>query len=326
MNTSGTNELSVVLPANNEVEALPVLLSRVISALNSLGITFELLVVDDGSTDGTWAAIADLARQDSRIRGIRLSRNFGHQSALLAGLRASRGSAVITMDADGEHPPDVLPLFIQRWRAGALVVQGVRRDAGEKSWTKRLSSEAFYRLISFVGNTQVVPGSADFRLLDRRAVDEVVQASGQSVFLRGLVPWLGFPTDFVEFKAGHRIAGRPSYSFAKMLSLSLSALLSMSSVPLRLVAIVGLASACASFLFLIYVVAVRFLNGQVVPGWASVAGIVTLLGGLQLLALGTVGEYVGRLFASSIGRPPYVVLERTSQLAPSVQPRGDSES
>jgi dolichol-phosphate mannosyltransferase len=326
MNTSSVTELSVVLPANNEVEALPVLLSRVISALNPLGITFELLVVDDGSTDGTWAAIADLARQDSRIQGIRLSRNFGHQSALLAGIRASRGSAVVTMDADGEHPPDVLPLFIQRWRAGALVVQGVRRDAGEKSWTKRLSSEAFYRLISFIGSTHVVPGSADFRLLDRRAVDEVLQASGQSVFLRGLVPWLGFPTDFVEFKAGHRIAGRPSYSFAKMLSLSLSALLSMSSVPLRLVAFVGLASACASFLFLIYVVAVRFLNGQVVPGWASVAGIVTLLGGLQLLALGTVGEYVGRLFASSIGRPPYVVLERTSRLAPSNQPRGDSES
>lgn len=316
MNIQRSTVLSVVIPVNNEVEALPVLLSRVIAVLDDTGLHFELIVVDDGSEDGTWAVVEDFGFRDSRICGIRFARNFGHQSALLAGLRASSGDAVITMDGDGEHPPEILPEFIGRWQDGAVVVQGVRSETRAMSWAKRVSSTAFYRLLGLMSSTVVVPGSADFRLLDRRAVDEIVRTSGQTIFLRGFVPWMGFPTEHVDFQTGRRIAGGPSYSLARMLSLSLSAVLSMSSVPLRMVAVVGSAAACAAFLFLSYVVAVRFLNGQVVPGWASVAGLVTLLGGLQLLTLGILGEYVGRLFTSSIGRPPYVILEKTGPLKP----------
>jgi dolichol-phosphate mannosyltransferase len=167
----------------------------------------------------------------------------------------------------------------------------------------------FYRLLGFVSETPVEPGTADFRLLDRQAVDCVGELPGQTVFLRGLVPWLGLPTEFVHFEAQQRVADSPSYSVSRMISLSLDGLLSSSAVPLRIVALAGLASATTSFLFLTYVIAVRFLNGQVVPGWASVAGLLTLFGGIQLLALGILGEYTGRLFSNSLGRPPYVVLE-----------------
>jgi dolichol-phosphate mannosyltransferase len=309
--TNRAEFISIVIPACDEAQVLPTVISRITSVLDTVPVDFEIRVVDDGSRDETWAEIIRLGESEPRVRGIRLSRNFGHQAALLCGLRSARGDAVITMDADGEHPPELLSEFVRLWRSGALVVQGVRSGDWSRSRAKRLSSRVFYRLLGLVSDTRVEPGTADFRLLDRKAADCVAEIQGQTMFLRGLVPWLGLPTEYVQFDPGQRIAGKPSYSLSRMARLSLDGLLSSTAVPLRIVALTGLTSAIAALLFLVYVIAVRFLNGQVVAGWASVAGLIALLGGIQLLALGVLGEYIGRLFTGSLGRPQYVVLDRT---------------
>jgi dolichol-phosphate mannosyltransferase len=304
-------EISVVLPACDEQATLPLLVADVVEALDTAECSFEVIIVDDGSTDDTWRVIQSMARSDGRVRGIRFSRNFGHQAALLGGLASAHGAAVITMDSDGEHPPELLPDMIERWRAGAAVVQGIRSDYQDRNLAKRATSWSFYRLLGAVSSTKVLPGSADFRLLDRFAVDSIVAIPGNNIFLRGLVPWLGLPTDYVEFAASPRLGGRSKFSITRMTRLSVEGILGFSSIPLRLSSIAGIFASGFAFVFLVYVIAVRFLDGGVVPGWASVAGIVTLLGGLQLLTIGVLGEYVGRLFSDSLGRPPYVVLDTT---------------
>lgn len=318
--------VAVVLPCYAEANALPSVVARVASALEACGESFEILLVDDGSPDDTWQTIGRLRVSDSRIRGVRLSRNFGHQAALLAGLRSARGRAVLTMDADGEHPPELLPEFIAAWRDGVPVVQGIRVGPSGRGLMKGISSRMYYRLLATMSDIPVESGTADFRLLDRRVVDEIVALPGRTVFLRGLVPWLGYPTKFVPYAAGRRVAGRPSYTFARMWRLSLDGILSSSAAPLRGVAGLGVAFASLAFAFLIYVVAVRLFDGRVVPGWASVAGLLTLFGGLQLLALGVLGEYVGRLFTNSLARPDYVVLESLDDSdgeGPDGRPQGD---
>jgi polyisoprenyl-phosphate glycosyltransferase len=300
--------VSVVLPAHNERLTLPLVLDRVEAVLAS--VEHEVIVVDDGSTDGTWNTLRHYQHQHPRVRGIRFTRNFGHQSAILAGLIASRGEVAIMMDADGQHPPELLTTFLERWRAGASVVQGVRTGAAGETRAKRWGSRLFYRAFTALAGVPILEGSADFRLLSRPVLDEVLSSAGPLLFLRGLIPWLGHPTEFVRFRVEPRVAGTTSYTVRRMLRFSLDGILAFSVVPLRIAIAAGGVISAIAFTYLTYVLLVWFTSGAVVPGWASTAGLLALLGGIQLLTLGVLGEYVGRLFVANLRRPHFVVLEQ----------------
>jgi polyisoprenyl-phosphate glycosyltransferase len=300
-----------VLPAHNEESALPLVVAAV--AVATLPYDVEILIVDDGSTDGTWRQIQLLRKTHPGVRGLRFTRNFGHQPAILAGLLAARGDAVIVMDADGQHPPELISAFLERWHEGHQVVQAIR-TAGPEHPIKRLFSRLFYRVLNALSGVEVPTGSADFRLLGRPVVDTVVQSAGHLLFLRGLLPYLGYQTAFVPFTAVPRIAGRTSYTWRKMVQLSLDGLMSFSIVPLRAAIAVGFSVSVVSFLYLVYIVVIWLTASGVVAGWASTVGLLSLLGGIQLLTLGIVGEYLGRLFLSSLNRPCFVIHEQTGSV------------
>lgn len=300
--------VSVVLPAHNEQDALPLIVSGISSSLQRW--SHEIIVVDDGSTDRTWMVIGEL-REKYRLRGIRFTRNFGHQAAIVAGLHAAQGEAVIMMDADGQHPVALLPTFLAQWEAGHQVVQGVRLRNASGGMFKRWTGALFYHILRILAGVDIRAGSADFRLLARPVVRQVLASSGPLLFLRGLVPWLGYKTSYVPFEAEPRIAGTTSYTIRRMAKFSVDGLLGFSIVPLRLSIALGFMISGASFLYLAYVLWIRMTSGNVVPGWASMTGLLSLLGGIQLVTLGVLGEYVGRLFLSTLNRPHYVIEEQS---------------
>jgi dolichol-phosphate mannosyltransferase len=298
----------VILPAHDEAETLPDVVPAVVSALGV--VSHEVIVVDDGSTDHTWATIEQLKASYPQVIGVRLTRNFGHQAAILAGLSLARGEAILTMDADGQHPPACLPAFLEEWKRGSVVVQGVRVETEGEGALKRWTSQAFYRVLSVVGGPNIPLGSADFRLLARPVVDTLLTSVGPLLFLRGLIPWLGYPTTHVSFTAGKRIGGRASYTWFRMLRFSIHGLLSFSTIPLRIATVLGLVVAAFSFAYLLLVLVVFLSSVAVVPGWASVMGLLSLLGGIQLVTIGVVGEYLGRIFVAHLHRPHFVVRDR----------------
>jgi polyisoprenyl-phosphate glycosyltransferase len=304
--------VSVVMPAHNEEAALGRVVAAVIAAASSQEL--EILIVDDGSTDGTWQEIQELRAEYAIVRGLRLTRNFGHQAAILAGLTAAQGDAVIVMDSDGQHPPELITTFIARWREGYQVVQGVRTGDAERRPVKSLTSRLFYRVLHAMSGVDVPAGAADFRLLGRPVVDAVLRSSGHLLFLRGLIPYLGYEAALVPFAAPRRIAGRTSYTWRKMIRLSVDGLLSFSIIPLRAAIALGLLVSIVSFTYLVYAIVIWLTARGVVPGWASTVGLLSLLGGIQLLTLGVVGEYLGRLFLSSLNRPSFVIAEQTGRL------------
>lgn len=301
-------EVSVIIPAHNEAETLPTVVPAVAQALH--GTAHEIVIVDDGSSDDTWRCIIGLAATWPQVRGVRLTRNFGHQAALLAGLQSARGEAMLMMDADGQHPPDRIPAFVEAWRQGAVVVQGIRTETEGEGAFKRWTSRTFYRVLAAVGGPDIPVGSADFRLLGRPVVDTVLASVGPLLFLRGLIPWLGFPVSQVTFRAPRRFGGRTSYTALRMLRFSIHGLLSFTTVPLRLATVLGLVVAAFSFAYLLLVLVVWLSSSAVVPGWASVMGLLSLLGGIQLVTIGVVGEYLGRIFVAHLNRPHFVVRDR----------------
>jgi polyisoprenyl-phosphate glycosyltransferase len=306
--SSSSPSITLVLPAHNEQDTLPMTVNAIRSALE--GWQLEIVIIDDGSTDETWRVIEEL-RIKYHVRGIRFTRNFGHQSAILAGLLAARGEAVVTMDADGQHPAELLPVFIEQWRKGYQVVQGVRIRNATGSWFKRWTSTLFYRILQALAGVDIQSGSADFRLLARPVLKQVLASTGPLLFVRGLVPWLGYRTSYVPFEARPRIAGKTSYTVRQMVRLSLDGLLSFSIIPLRLSVALGFVISGASFLYLAYILIIRLGSGDVVPGWASMTGLLSLLGGIQLLTLGVLGEYVGRIFIATLQRPTFVVSQES---------------
>jgi polyisoprenyl-phosphate glycosyltransferase len=306
--------VSVVIPALDEREALPATVREASEAL--AGEDFEVVIVDDGSGDGTWEEIRRLSDEDSRVRGVRFSRNFGHQAALLAGIREARGEAVITLDADGQHPPALIPEMIARWRDGAIVVQGLRDDRrGGTAALKGGSSRGFYRLFSWLAATPIPAGSADFRLLDRRAAELICAHPRPALFLRGFVPWTGLRTEYLGFAPRDRSAGRTKYTAGRMFGLARQGMLRFSIKPLRLATLLGALACVGALAYLVYVLVVRLVLGEFVEGWASVAGLLSLLGGVQLLLIGILGEYVGAIFEAVQGKPPYVIEQLTPRPA-----------
>lgn len=298
-------EISIILPVLNEAESLPRLIAQIEAALN--GISHELIFVDDGSTDASWDLIQFAVADRPAWQAVRLTRRFGHQSALLAGLAAARGRAVITMDADGQHPPRLLPRMIEHWRTGARVVQTRRSDQTQAGLLKRLTSRGFYALFSRLCECNIKPGTADFRLLDRRVVDAILTMRGPTPFLRGLIPWLGFETVELPYEPSLRIGGTTKFSMRRMWRLAMDGLLSFSIVPIRLGIWTGLSIGILALIYLCYVAVVGIFSPAAVPGWASTAGLVALLGGVQLFCIGLLGEYLGRLYLGHLDRPRFVV-------------------
>jgi polyisoprenyl-phosphate glycosyltransferase len=305
---NGSGLISVVIPAYNEETSVPAVFRAIRKSMPGPEVC-EIIFVDDGSSDATAERVRNLCAEDSAVRLIRFGRNFGQQSALLAGLEAARGAAVITLDCDLQHPPELIPQMIQAWHDGAKVVQMVRTQTRGAGFFKTLSSRLFYRFANLLSETPLVNGAADYQLLDRAVVDAALQFKDRYPFVRGLVGWLGFPTTKIEFVAPQRQTGSTGYTLRKMLRLSLQGVMGLSSKPLRFSFYFGLLTAAFCVLYATFAV-VSMAAGKVVPGWTSVIVMVTFLGAVQLVSIGIVGEYLARVYDQSRGVPRYVVVER----------------
>jgi dolichol-phosphate mannosyltransferase len=300
-------QLSIVVPVFNEADNVAPLWQRLAEVLRGLKLTYEVIFVDDGSRDDTAARVADIAAKDAAVRLLRLSRNFGHQAALFAGLEHARGAAVITLDGDLQHPPELIGELVARWQAGYEVVQTIRRETADSGLLKQATSDGFYRLLSRISRIRVSPGAADFRLLARPAVTAFLACRERCRFNRGLVQWIGFRSCEVPYNAAARVAGRTKYSWRAMLRLAGDAVFSFSSWPLRLAGLAGACVSAAAAVYLLFVVWAALFTKWTVPGWTSILATVLVLGGMQLTVLWILGEYVGRLYEEVKQRPIYIV-------------------
>jgi polyisoprenyl-phosphate glycosyltransferase len=306
-------ELSIVLPAHNEAANIAPMVAALKAIVAPLG-RFEIIFVDDGSRDGTLTALRAASAADPLVRYLAFTRNFGHQAALRAGLRHARGRAVVVMDADFEHPPELIPELVSTWRAGAAIVATARNDdEAQVSPMKRLTSRFYYRVLDAIGDVRIAPGSADYMLLDRRVVDLINGLEDQEIFLRGLVRWLGFPLVTVPFSRGSRREGDSKYSLRRMVELAISGIAAHSVRPLRFAIWLALGFAAVGLLFVVYSIISFLFVQHTVAGWTSIMAAIAILGAAQLLVLGIVGEYVGRILRETRRRPSYVVAETENE-------------
>lgn len=303
--------ISVVIPVYNERENLATLGARLHSVLEQAAAgSFEVLFVDDGSRDGSAAILDQMAAADGRTRVLHLSRNFGHQPALQAGLDAASGDAVILMDADLQDPPELVSAFIEKWREGFDVVYAVRRRRKE-NLLKRAAYATFYRTMRLIANIDAPLDAGDFCLMDRKVVDTLVALRERNRFLRGLRSWVGFRQTGVEYDRPPRNAGEPKYTLRKLISLAVSGYVGFSALPLRFAAWIGAFSATAGFALGVWVITRRFTDPLTPRGWTSTSAIVLFVGGVQLIMLGVIGEYLGRVYDEVRRRPLYIVRTRT---------------
>jgi dolichol-phosphate mannosyltransferase len=299
--------LSVVAPVYNEEGTIEEFYTRVCSALE--GLPWELVLVDDGSSDGSPIALDHLAASDPRVRVVFLSRNFGHQTALTAGLDHARGDAVVMLDADLQDPPELIVRMLDHWRAGCDVVYAVREQREGESRFKLATASWFYRLFDKLAQVELQPNSGDFRLLDRHALDALRSMRERSRFLRGMTVWVGYRQAAVPYRRDPRYAGETKYTLSKMLRFSLDAISSFSHRPLQLATLLGFMISTLAFIAIPVVVILRIL-GSYLPGFGSITIAVLLLGGIQLIAIGIIGEYVGRIYDEVKDRPLYLVRAR----------------
>ncbi len=304
-----TPSISVIIPAYNEAENLEPLQQKLEFVLEELPARWEIIYIDDGSSDETWGKIEALNQTDSRIKGIRLSRNFGHQYALFAGLQRATGDAVISMDADLQHPPALLPKLFEQWQSGHKVVNTARLDPDDFSPFKRYTSRLFYRLFSYLSGVPLEPGMADFRLLDRQVVGDILKMREEGLFLRGIVQWVGYKSSKISFQSERRWRGVTKYTPRKMLQFAWHGLSSFSLVPLRVGVLIGFVTSGLSFLSILYAIYSKLIIGQAVPGWASSIAIISFLFGVLFMLLGVLGEYIGRILIEVRGRPRFLVSE-----------------
>jgi dolichol-phosphate mannosyltransferase len=298
---------SVVAPVFNERETLTEFVRRTMAVLKSVGESWELIIVDDGSSDGSTEILEDLARRDRRLRPVIFSRNFGHQIAATAGLDHARGRAAILIDADLQDPPELIPELIARWREGYQVVFAVRTERAGESWFKTATASLFYRLIYRITDVRIPVDSGDFRLLDRRVLDTLAGMRERHRFLRGLSAWVGFSQIGVPYKRDARFAGETKYPFRKMVRLALNAVTSFSHFPLQIATFLGFLCAGLSAAAILTVVILRLSGNQAFFGQATTLIAVLFLGGIQLISLGLLGEYLGRVYDEVKGRPLYIV-------------------
>lgn len=318
--------LAVVVPCFNEAEVLPETARRLTELLQRLSdaaaidADSRLYFVDDGSTDATWQIVERLHAADARVCGIKLSRNRGHQNALLAGLFAAEGDAVVSIDADLQDDVDAIGAMVDAWRGGADIVFGVRSQRAHDTAFKRLTATAYYRMMAAMG-VQVVLDHADFRLMSRTAVEALREYPETNLFLRGIVPLLGFRTARVEYARAPRLAGQSKYPLRRMISLAVQGVTSFSAVPLRLITALGFAVSLGSLALVMWAVWVRVFTDEAVPGWASTVVPIYFLGGVQLLCIGIIGEYLAKTYME-VKRRPRFFIERA--LGPVARQASDS--
>jgi glycosyltransferase involved in cell wall biosynthesis len=309
-NSTARPLVSVVLPIFNESENVHALLARLRPVLDrAANGSFEVLFVDDGSTDGSSELLDALSQGDGRYNVIHFSRNFGHQAALQAGLDNAAGSAVVLMDADLQDPPELILKFLEKWREGYQVVYAVRRKRKEGA-LKRFAYSLFYRTMKLVAEIEVPLDAGDFCLMDRRVVDTLVALRERNRFLRGLRQWVGFRQAGIEYDRDARNAGEPKYTLRKLIDLAVSGYVGFSSMPLRIAAWLGLCTATMGFLMVIWSAASRLMQSNVPQGWASTIAVILFIGGVQLVMLGIIGEYLGRVYDEVRVRPLYVISSR----------------
>jgi glycosyltransferase involved in cell wall biosynthesis len=301
-------DISVVLPVYNEEAGLPELHRRVAAVLAGQGWSYEIILVNDGSRDRSWQKIVELSNADRCVVGINLSRNFGHQIAITAGVQYSRGAAVVVMDSDLQDPPELIPELYAKFREGFDVAYAQRRTREGETWFKEVTAKLFYRLIRRMTTIDIPVDTGDFRLMSRRVVDDLKRLGEQSRFVRGLVTWVGYNQTPVLYDRNKRYGGETKYPIAKMMKFALDGITGFSSQPLRLASHVGLFFAFASLALMVVLTIYKIAGGQgIIPGWTSLAVAVLFLGGVQLLAIGILGEYIGRIYEEVKRRPLFLV-------------------
>jgi polyisoprenyl-phosphate glycosyltransferase len=309
MRQSDVINISIVIPVYNEMEVLPVLYQRLTRVMQGLGESYEIIFVNDGSDDGSLPLLRDLRAGDERVKLVGLSRNFGHQIAITAGLDYSSGQAVVVLDADLQDPPEVIPQLVEQWRKGYDIVFALREKRRGEGLFKRATAALFYRLLRQLTSTDIPVDAGDFRLMSRRAVETLNSIHERSRFIRGLAGWIGFRQTSVPYVRDMRYAGTTKYPLKKMLRFAFNGLISFSSVPLQLASYLGFVVSSVSFVYMVYAVWLKLFTDRTILGWASVMVAVVFLGGVQLLCLGIIGEYIGRIYEEVKQRPLYIVDE-----------------
>jgi glycosyltransferase involved in cell wall biosynthesis len=304
-----SKSFAIVIPCYNEEGNLHETHQRVSRSFSQAGVAYEIVYVDDGSRDSTPALLRDLQATDPHVRVIYLSRNFGHQFAVTAGLAHARGDAVVIMDADLQDPPEVAIEMVRRWEEGYEVVYGIRTDREGETRFKLLTASLFYRLIRWLSDTEIPLDTGDFRLLDRKVVDAIVAMPERDRFLRGMVSWAGYRQIGVAYRRAARFAGETKYPLGKMVRFALDGILSFSIKPLRLSTLMGFMSAGLALVAILYALGMRLFTQRWVTGWTALMIAILFLGGAQLISLGIIGEYIGRLYGEAKRRPLYLVRE-----------------
>ncbi|WP_056989701.1 glycosyltransferase family 2 protein [Lacticaseibacillus camelliae] len=308
-----TQKLTIVVPAYNEEEVLPSSIQRLLSIeekiaeRNVMGQRADILIVDDGSTDRTWEIINQLHQAHSRVRGLRFSRNFGHQSALIAGMAEAIKTAdmIVTIDADLQDDPDKISEMVDKYADGADIVYGVRNNRDTDSWFKRTTAQGYYKILKLLG-VELVPNHADFRLMSKRAVETFLSYPERNMFIRGIIPKLGYKTDAVYYKRTPRMAGESKYPLKKMLAFAWDGITSLTIAPVRLILILGTAATLLAIAMMAYAVIMKML-GLTVHGWSSLMVSLWFIGGVQMISLGVIGEYIGKLMNEVKERPRYTI-------------------
>ena len=299
---------SIVVPVFNEQEVLEEFYKRLFVVVEKLSESYEIVFVNDGSEDESLDIMKQLQNRNSKIKILDFSRNFGHQIAITAGMDYSNGRAVIIIDADLQDPPEVISNFVEKWKQGYDIVYGVREQRQGESIFKKLSAKLFYRILRRMTNVDIPVDAGDFRLIDRKVVDVFSQQIREkNRYIRGLTSWVGFKQVGVLYKRDKRFAGETKYPLRKMVKLGLDGIISFSNIPLKIVSFFGFLAAGSSFLYAIYALAMRVFTNQTIPGWTSLVLAVVFLGGVQLLSLGLIGEYISRINDESKGRPLYII-------------------
>ncbi len=305
--------LSVVVPLYNEELVIHEMYSQLTSVLEGAQLNYEIVMVNDGSSDKTLPMAKDICAGDKRVKLVSFSRNFGHQIAITAGMDRASGDAIVFIDADLQDPPEVILEMIEKWKEGNKVVYGVRKKREGESFFKLFTAKVFYRVLRQLTSISIPVDTGDFRLIDRCVVDQLKRMTERSRFVRGMVSWVGFKQCKVEYVRHERFAGETKYPLKKMIKFALDGILSFSHIPLKLSSAFGLLSAGLSFIFMLYGVLMRiFFPGQVVPGWSSLFVAVLFLGGIQLVCVGILGEYLGRIHEEIKGRPIYIAEEEVN--------------
>ncbi|WP_176360090.1 glycosyltransferase family 2 protein [Desulfosediminicola ganghwensis] len=303
--------ISVVVPLYNEELVISEMYRRLKEVLDKCASDrYEIILIDDGSHDGTLNLAKDLCDQDANVKLLSFSRNFGHQIAITAGMDRAIGDAIVIIDADLQDPPDVIPEMMEKWRNGYQVVYGIRLSRKGESWFKRFTAAAFYRILKKVTSIEIPVDTGDFRLIDKKVLREFNQMREQARFVRGMVSWVGYRQGEIYYSRNERWAGETKYPFRKMLKFAIDGMLSFSHIPLKLSSAFGLLSAIFSFFMIAYGLIIKyFFPAHAIPGWASLFSAILFIGGVQLFCLGVIGEYIGRMYEELKKRPLYIINE-----------------